>query len=474
MISPIVLATGNNPLRTESGLQFTGWYGIKRLHAEGPYDNISFSDSNEKYLPTDGPLAKTESNIARIWVALTGGDICIAPKTNSSPPPSYAKGMVVRGYYDLDSASNSMVWHAIGPVWDENEIDEVRELSNPAYRLYEKVPVHPEYIFFFGAGASFGSDGSHMHERGLLPPLGNNLYPQLRDAAELKYWKEVPPEIGEMFLTRPFEEAMSALDKCEGGATKSLRRDIEISLFFSRYRPESSNLYWKLAGKIARRLKTAGWSGAAITINYERLLEESLMRNLVFTTVKGVTFYDDELPPLNANQLFEVCYPHGACQFFISQKWFGGDGDIVFGDTASISNHVGANHLLKVANIPIACERRQIPLICRYHPNKRASINNYFITTQKERANELIANAKIVTIVGAQCFYQTDAHLWEPLAKTRARIVYIEPALSGQQQFRAWALGCGKREGDEFVIIPNTFKDAFDAILKINGLLFLS
>jgi hypothetical protein len=464
----IILATGNNPFRSETGLPFTGWYGINRLHAEGPYESITSSDSKEKYVPTDGPLARTESDTPGIWVALTEGHICVTPKTDDFPPPSYLEGMVVRGYYDVDSGK--MNWHAIGPVWDENEIAEFRELSNPAYQLYKKVPAHPEHIFLFGAGASFGSDGSHMYKQGLLPPLGNDLYPHLRDAPELKYWKDIPPEVLEMFLTRPFEEAMSALDKCEGGATKALWRDIELSLFFSRYRPADSNLYWKLASKIAKRLKTMGWSGAAITLNYERLLEESFIRNMIFTTVKGVTFYDDHLPRLQDGQLFEICYPHGACQFFFPQTWFAGEGDIVFGDTASIQANVGTKHLLKRTNIPKACELRQIPLICRYHPTKRASVNNYFITTQKERSQELIANATIVTIVGVQCFYQTDTHLWEPLAKTHARIVYVEPGLSGQEQFKTWALGCGKQEGQDFIIIPKTFKDSFDTILKVNEL----
>src|SRR5215510_13267621 len=106
--------------------------------------------------------------------------------------------------------------------------------------------------------------------------------------------------------------------------SQSFTRDIELALFFSRYCPQPSNLYWKLASKIARRLKTRKWTGAAITLNYERLLEESFMRNKMFTAVKGVTFYDDNLPPFRDDQLFEICYPHGACQFFIVQTWLAG------------------------------------------------------------------------------------------------------------------------------------------------------
>jgi hypothetical protein len=469
MISPIVLLNGNNPLRTETGLQFSGWYGIERLSAEGPFEDIIFPSGTESFIPKEGPLAQTKSNIPCLWVLLTSGHINIAPKTSDTPPPP-GDNAVVRGYYELDQRLVAMIWHSLGAEWDENEIEEVRALSNPAYLLYKRVHVRPTHIFVFGAGASFGSDGRHLLDRGLLPPLGNGLYPHLRDAPELKYWKDLPTDIIRMFESGPFEPAMAALDQCEDGAKKSLWRDIELARFFSRYRPEPTNLYWKLAHRIAKGLSNKRWSGAAITLNYERLLEEACMRNLVFTTVKGVTYYDDNLPPLQDNQLFEVCYPHGACQFFMAQTWFEGEGDIVFGETARLTSNVGANHLLDINHIPTACDKRQIPLICRYHPSKRPSVDNYFIRTQQARSKELISNAKVITIVGAQCFYETDAHLWGPLASTDAKLFYVEPGLSGQEQFRTWALSCDKREAHEFSIIPKTFKDAFDIIFEVNSL----
>jgi len=112
----------------------------------------------------------------------------------------------------------------------------------------------------------------------------------------------------------------------------------------------------------------------------------------------------------------------------------------------------------------------KMTLICRYHPTKRASVNNYFINMQKERTKELIQTATSITIVGAQCFHTTDVHIWEPLSKTTAELFYIEPGQSGQGLFKDWAIACGKREGFNFHVIPKTFKDAFDTILKVNEL----
>lgn len=469
MISPIYLLTGKlENYETES--IFTGWFSIKRLAAEGPYETIIFSSGGERYLPDDGPLAQTESDTHSIWCSLIEGKLTIAPRISDSPPPKYTDGMVIRGYYAFCSETTHMIWNPIGDPWDENEIEEYRVLSNPSYTLYKQVLSKPEHVFLFGAGASYGSDGKHLYEKGLLPPLGNILYTKLRDSTELKCWRDIPAKIERIFLSRPFEEGMDVLDRDEENVKNAFSRDVELSLFFSKYRPLPSNLYWKLADRIAKGLKR-GWSGAAISLNYERLLEESFMRNEVFTVVKGITFYDDNLPSLRHDQLVEICYPHGACQFIIGQKWFDDSkGHIVFGETARAEGNVGANHLLNPANIPIACNAHHIPLICRYHPSKRPSVNNYFIDTQKERSQELIISSKIVTIVGVQCLYQNDEHIWTPLADTGAFLVYVEPGIEGQKQFRLWASECGKIEEKDFQIIPKTFKDAFVEIIALNSL----
>ena len=97
-------------------------------------------------------------------------------------------------------------------------------------------------------------------------------------------------------------------------------------------------------------------------------------------------------------------------------------------------------------------------------------MNNYFIGAQKERSQELVLNAKIITIVGVQCLHQNDRHIWEPLSQTQAFLAYIEPGNWGQDQFRTWAIECGKVEDKDFKIIPKTFKDAFDHILQFNDL----
>jgi hypothetical protein len=225
----------------------------------------------------------------------------------------------------------------MGQYWENLELGKL-----PAYILQKKIRQTPKHIFLFGAGASFGSDGTHLYQAGQLPPLGKDLFLSLSKDRNLKTWSNLSNEVKYLFESKTFEEAIDYLDTTPEWSQESLQRDLDLYRFFSKFSPQRSNLYWKLAKLISRRLKDISWSGAIVTLNYDRLLEESLMRNYVFTVVRGVTFYDDDLPQFKDNQLFEVCYPHGACQFFMGQNWLKGEGNVIIG---KLMQGAGVNHI---------------------------------------------------------------------------------------------------------------------------------
>lgn len=102
--------------------------------------------------------------------------------------------------------------------------------------------------------------------------------------------------------------------------------------------------------------------------------------------------------------------------------------------------------------------------------SKRPTVINYFITTQQNRCSKLILSAKHVTIIGVFCSHKVDRHLWEPLHTTDAFITYVNISKDSQDLFREWAENHGKVENKHYQIIPQTFKDAFNKILKINNL----
>jgi len=353
----------------------------------------------------------------------------------------------------------------MGKPYDENEVKDL-----PAYKLQARIPRTVNHVILFGAGASYGSDARHLAEKGELPPIGKDLFQALNADATLEAWSKLPDAVVQLFSSSTFEEAMDFLDESKDWAEESFKRDIDLSKFFSKFHPQPSNLYWKLAKSISRRLKGDDWTGAIMTINYDRLIEESLILNSVFTVVKGVTFFDDAIPSLNDNQLIEVCYPHGACQFFLGQNWFQGLGNIVFGNEAKMLQKGGVNHILKYDNIPKACELKQIPMICRYQSSKRPSVNNYFINEQQARCTELIMSSEKITIVGVLCSHKTDRHIWEALEKTTAFLSYVEPGKESQESFYKWAESNNKKENINFQVIPKTFKDAFSDIKHLHGL----
>lgn len=453
--------------------EFTGWYALNRLGAEGPYESIIFNENDHAFEPTEGPLAGTKTQWPLLWCAVSEGRLQVADKKGTTQPPAYEDYVEMRGWYDLDPKSNKVVWHPIGEPWDENEIGEYKVLSNISYRLYRKVPTNPRNILFFGAGASYGSDRIDLHKKNLLPPLGNQLFLRLRTDDELKYWRKLPREMEDRFTNGSFEEAMEALGEIEDEKKYARARDLELSLFMGKYRPGPSNLYRKLAFRISHNLRTNAWSGAIITLNYECLLEESLRNENVFPAVKGVTEYDInvELQLPDDNQLLEICYPHGACHFFLGQNVFVGfEEGLIFGEKGGVAGNVGAGHILHPPSIRKAVEKNYHPLIRRYQPSKRPSVNNYFMDTQIDRSKELILSSKKVTIIGVQCLVQNDRHIWEPLAETPGFILYVEPLEDGQNQFRSWAKACGKIEGRDFRIDGRKFKDAFVDILEFNDL----
>ena len=450
----------------------TAWYSIRRLRAEGGYVDVTFDGEPAEFAAEDGPLRGTRLGRTSVWCAVINGALNVAPRHSDEPPIVYADDMRVRGSYILTPAGR-IEWVPSGEPWNDDEIIEHRLLSNLAYKIYARVTATPRHILYFGAGASYGSDNRRRRQEGQLPPLGDNLFRALHTDPALTYWPKLPEHVAQEFAGG-FEAGMLALEQVKELEAGAWDRDLELALYFSRFRPTPKNLYGRLARRCALKMPN-GWTGAAITLNYERLLEESFMRNELFTPVKGVTWYDEpdgRMPRLRGDQLFEIVYPHGACQFWLGQSTFEltNGGKVIWGETARSEGNVGATHVLNRENIPIACERYQLPLICRYEPSKRPAIGSYFIDTQRQRARELVMSAETVTLVGIRCTYPNDMQVWGPLGETSARILYVEPNKEAAESFTKWATKYGKIDRRDYSVASRTFDDAFELISRFNRL----
>ncbi|GAG42134.1 unnamed protein product, partial [marine sediment metagenome] len=119
-----------------------------------------------------------------------------------------------------------------------------------------------------------------------------------------------------------------------------------MAAFFFTFMPTENNLYHILA----KRIKESDWRGAITTLNYERLLEISLIREgiqpVVGREVKG-------------RRQLELCLPHGCCHLFceglkVSGRGvsFTGVGVSFDGPIEVISNPQVFNHRINSDAVP--------------------------------------------------------------------------------------------------------------------------
>ena len=76
-----------------------------------------------------------------------------------------------------------------------------------------------------------------------------------------------------------------------------------MAAFFFNFTPNPTNLYIKLS----ERIRHNKWKGTLATLNYERLLEMSLILIGLQAVVGRKPKQEDEI---------EICLPHGCCHLF--------------------------------------------------------------------------------------------------------------------------------------------------------------
>lgn len=301
-----------------------------------------------------------------------------------------------------------------------------------------------KYVIFFGAGASFGSD-----DKSLTPPLGAYLFDALA-----KYnsngWGKIVGSLARKFR-EDFETGIVKLSQSNSHALPPLQR--AMAAYFFNFLPRTTSLYYSLAEKI----KSTNWDGALITLNYERLLELSLLS-------LGVQPFIGNQPP-NSSKSVELCLPHGCCHLFCES---------VRGNANSISfagMNVSTNGPIKVISDQSEFQQRiQMdafpPVMSYFEPNKHTTSGNNFIQGQRKRLFELINNADIVILVGIRV-REHDKHIWDTLQQTNAKLVYVS-GKEGKKEFEMWKNKTRIDKND--IVLDGYFKDSFDVILEYAGL----
>jgi hypothetical protein len=94
------------------------------------------------------------------------------------------------------------------------------------------------------------------------------------------------------------------------------------------------------------------------------------------------------------------------------------------------------------------------PVMSYYEPNKFTVSCADLIRDERSRFEEAVLSADRVALIGVRV-HPVDKHIWVPLGKTNAKIIYISGA-SAAGDFSTWAASEG-RTGD--LSVPKYFRD---------------
>ncbi len=296
-----------------------------------------------------------------------------------------------------------------------------------------------KYIIIFGAGASFGSDTSNT------PPLGSDLFSALQQFNP-DGWGKIDGELADSFQS-DFEGAMTSVNP---HALPPLQR--AMAAYFFRFQPTQNSLYYKLA----RLLSQKTWNGAFVTLNYERLLEISLSAAGIQPFIGNAT---------NHTNPIELCIPHGACHIFCQAVRgsaqgisFSGPNVTTNGPVEVIANPQNFQDRITTDAFP--------PVMSYFEPSKRTTSGANFIESQRKRYDDLVNNAEKIVIIGLRVRGH-DKHIWEPLSKTKANLIYCSGNTAGEE-FKEWRNQKRSEKGDK--ILTQYFDESFDELVRELGL----
>jgi hypothetical protein len=291
-------------------------------------------------------------------------------------------------------------------------------------------------VILFGAGASFGSASSNV------PPLGVTLFSELQKFNP-QGWGRLPDNLSSSF-EQDFEKGMTELAQWNSHAMPILQR--AMAAYFFNFYPSPSNLYVELG----KRIRNTKWKGALATLNYERLLELSLLS----TGVQPVVWNTD-----GQENSIELCLPHGCCHIFCESVKgtsqgvsFSGVDVTTDGPVRVIPNPQEFNSRINEDAFP--------PVMSYFQPDKATTSGMSFINGQRERWKQLVASAAVIGIIGVRV-RSSDSHIWDALQHTKAKLVYCS-GVDGGKEFLEWKQHVRPSSSDK--AFYGYFKESFDDI----------
>lgn len=294
-------------------------------------------------------------------------------------------------------------------------------------------------VVLFGAGASYGAGGI-LPAR---PPLGSQLFGELARSYPGS-WGNFPADIRRLF-EKDFEQGMELLWDKHSHIVAELTQ--QMAIYFAQFRAsrKGSTLYHYFA----REIKQRGVAKDLVisTLNYECVLEFALSDEGL-----PINYFDST----SSNQEICVWKLHGSCNF-LPQGMSAGRGvsfmrGVVF-DT-------GIRAVPDMNEVIAYCfsDNAIPPVMCLYMKDKPLQVAQTAVQELQQRWREQVASADVIAVVGVNP-NPGDVHLWQALAQTQARLVYI----GNQKTFETWSTENHKQKSTRF--LASRFDEGFEGLI---------
>jgi hypothetical protein len=206
--------------------------------------------------------------------------------------------------------------------------------------------------------------------------------------------------------------------------------------FLLEHRIKIDSLYVHLLEKIKNHFTEFKLA----TLNYDVLLFEALEKINFIGSEKQLT------------TLIPVCLPHGSSLIYCktpnykraegAYEFYSGQ---VTGHPIIINEEVNKVEIDVFKSFDQFQERRSDlfpPIMCYIEPLKRIPVGKHFIAAEQRKWREWAQHSSAIVIIGVSV-NRNDKHIWEPLRKTPARILYVSGTKS-KKDFEKWCLENGR------------------------------
>jgi hypothetical protein len=254
----------------------------------------------------------------------------------------------------------------------------------------------------------------------------------------------LPQRIAQEFVEANFESGMGLIHDELGMAIPELMR--QMAIYFVQFRPVGRNtLYCRLV----RDLQAAGLLNRTLfsTLNYECVLDFSLVEH-----GHRIDYFAND--DAGAVPLWKL---HGSCNMFseglqATPGVFYGTGVTFEGGIQALAdpNRVIQHCLVETALAPV---------MSLYMRGKPLAVSPSAIAQLQQRWSNAVSAATVVIVVGVRP-WPADDHIWQPLAKTAAHLLYVgDPAV-----FSDWVASA--RAGP-YTLLAGRFSRGFSTILPL-------